>query len=116
MKLLMRMCDIAVSAVGSTLYELCACGIPTITYVVADNQIPGAEAFERMGMVVSLGDIRGRENVECDVIRMVLDMARDLKKRQYMSRRMQDMVDGYGAKRLIGSLGEEGGKKIWEKE
>ncbi|MDE5639478.1 MAG: UDP-2,4-diacetamido-2,4,6-trideoxy-beta-L-altropyranose hydrolase, partial [Odoribacter sp.] len=35
MKSWMRMCDIAVSAAGSTLYELCACGVPTITYVVA---------------------------------------------------------------------------------
>lgn len=35
---LMQQCDMAVSAAGSTLYELCACGMPTITYVLADNQ------------------------------------------------------------------------------
>lgn len=107
MKSLMLMCDLAVSAAGSTLYELCACGVPTITYVVADNQRSGAKAFERMGVMVSLGDIRGKADVEWDIIRTVLDMERDLNKRQYVSRIMQDMVDGYGAVRLVGSLEEK---------
>ncbi|MCR5796546.1 MAG: hypothetical protein K6G63_01315 [Eubacterium sp.] len=40
----MQKCDIAISAAGSTLYELCACGVPTITYTTADNQIK-AEKF-----------------------------------------------------------------------
>lgn len=35
---LMNKCDIAISACGSTLYELCAMRIPTIGIVIADNQ------------------------------------------------------------------------------
>ena len=37
MSKLMQECDLAISAAGTTLYELCATGIPTITYTIADN-------------------------------------------------------------------------------
>ena len=50
--------DIAVSAAGSTLYELCACGLPTVTFVLADNQIMAAEEFDRLGIMPYAGDVR----------------------------------------------------------
>ncbi len=55
---LIKSCDIAVSAAGSTLYELCATQTPTITYILADNQIPGAEGFAKRGLMMCVGDIR----------------------------------------------------------
>ena len=55
--LLTRM-DMAVSAAGTTLYELCACSVPTISYSFADNQIPGAVAFDRAGVIPYAGDLR----------------------------------------------------------
>ncbi|SDB54375.1 Spore coat polysaccharide biosynthesis protein SpsG, predicted glycosyltransferase [Pseudobutyrivibrio sp. YE44] len=55
---LMQNCDIAVSAAGSTLYELIATQTPTITYVLADNQILGAEAFSTRDLMDYVGDIR----------------------------------------------------------
>ncbi|NLV76359.1 MAG: UDP-2,4-diacetamido-2,4,6-trideoxy-beta-L-altropyranose hydrolase, partial [Tissierellia bacterium] len=39
MKNLMINNDLAISAGGNTLYELCACGIPTIAIIIADNQL-----------------------------------------------------------------------------
>lgn len=105
MKSLMLMCDIAVSAAGSTLYELCACGTPTVTYALADNQICGAEAFRRMGVMVSLGDVRvDTGGFGGMVVRAVLDLAGDFRKRREMGRRMQGLVDGYGAERLVEGL------------
>lgn len=37
--------DVAISAADSTLYELCATQTPTLTYILADNQVLGAEGF-----------------------------------------------------------------------
>lgn len=62
MKKLMMLCDVAVSVAGSTLYELCACGIPTITYVLADNQIPAEEMFEQEGIMLNARDYRVNMN------------------------------------------------------
>lgn len=55
---LMENCDLAVSAAGTTLYELCALGVPTISYTMADNQITAAEAFDKSGIIPYSGDIR----------------------------------------------------------
>ncbi len=41
----MARCRVAVSSAGSTLYELSAMGIPTITFTIADNQMPNARFF-----------------------------------------------------------------------
>ncbi len=102
---LIRGCDLAISAAGSTLYELCACGVPTVTYVIADNQIFGARAFEKAGVMISLGDIRGdMEGIADRMVGSIINLTRDFEKRKKMARRMRELVDGYGADRLVGSV------------
>ncbi len=51
---LMEKSDIAISAAGSTLYELAMCGTPTIAIVTADNQKYIAEEMENKGIVIKL--------------------------------------------------------------
>lgn len=58
MRSLMLQCDAAVSAGGTTLFELCACGLPTVTYVLADNQIMNAASFDEAGLMLCAGDVR----------------------------------------------------------
>lgn len=55
---LMEKCDLAVSAAGTTLYELCALGIPSVSFTMADNQIPSANAFHQERAIPYMGDIR----------------------------------------------------------
>lgn len=53
MKKLMLSSDIAISAGGSTLYELSACGTPTLTFAVAENQKNIVTAFENRKAVLT---------------------------------------------------------------
>lgn len=103
---LMRRCDIAVSAGGITLYELCACGVPTVAYTFADNQQPAVEVFERRGLLSLAGDIRGQETSEsCLQIAGKLDgLVRDERERAKMSARMSKLVDGRGAQRIVDEI------------
>lgn len=55
---LMMSCDLAISASGTTLYELCALGLPTISFTMADNQLTSAKSFEDAGAIPCAGDIR----------------------------------------------------------
>lgn len=55
---LMKQCDFAISAAGTTLYELCAIGVPAISFTFADNQILMAETFSEAGGIPYAGDIR----------------------------------------------------------
>jgi UDP-2,4-diacetamido-2,4,6-trideoxy-beta-L-altropyranose hydrolase len=52
---LMAQADLAIGAVGSTSWERCCLGLPTLTLVIADNQEPTAKALEQAGAAISLG-------------------------------------------------------------
>lgn len=71
---IMTMCDIAVSACGSTMYELCACGLPIITYSVADNQLQGVKKFEESGIAVNCGNFRN--NIDEVILKIIMEIWR----------------------------------------
>ena len=98
MSKLMRDCDVAVSAAGSTLYELCACGTPSVTYVLADNQIDAAEMFGRLKIMINAGDCRKNDDIASVIIESLLGMNESV--RSEMSAKMQSLVDGNGAMRI----------------
>lgn len=100
---LMLQCDAAVSAAGTTLYELCACGLPAITYILADNQIDGAAAFAAAGLMPCAGDAR-KEPRLVERIFSALGGLSGREPRQETARRMQALVDGNGAARLAAAL------------
>lgn len=101
MQQLMSGIDLAISAAGSTLYELCATQTPTITYILADNQIPGAKKFEEHKILYCAGDYRERRS---NFIELLLEeavrLAGDYKERVRIADRQRFIVDGNGAKRI----------------
>jgi spore coat polysaccharide biosynthesis predicted glycosyltransferase SpsG len=104
MSQLMLDCDIAVSAGGSTLYELCACGTPTVTFALADNQLDGVSCFGD-GYMINAGDIR--ENEELCLSNMQDGLQRlfsDYELRCDMTRKGQTLVDGRGALRIAEAI------------
>lgn len=115
MKSFICSCDLAVSAAGSTLYEICACGVPLITYSLADNQIIGAEAFDRLGLGKNAGDLRDPDSTDhnavmsgrlrSNAVELILTeaekLADDYENRVSMGARMQELIDGFGAARMV---------------
>lgn len=103
MSVLMQSCDVAISAAGSTLYELCATQTPTITYILADNQIPGAEGFEHHGVLKCIGDVRriGAEMLAEKLIKAAVELCGNYDERVKTVKKMLNVTDGYGANRII---------------
>lgn len=97
---LMRSCDIAISASGTTLYELCSCGVPTITFTLADNQIIAAEQFENLNIMINAGDCRGNNGFIENLNVLLKQLINNYDLRQKMSYEMQKLVDGNGAHRI----------------
>ncbi len=105
----MRAADVAVSAGGSTLYELCAAGTPAISYSFADNQLNNVRQFAEDGLIEYAGDIRYQDIAEA-VSEIMEHGYADKEKRRRRSAAMQRLVDGRGAWRIAEILtGKAGG-------
>ena len=119
MKRLICSMDVIISAAGSTLYEVCACGVPLIAFISADNQIPGAKAFEQLGLAVNVGDLRESSSIDpkavisgtlsSDAVERIMEAVEDLDEdtRISMVRHQRETIDGMGAKRLSERLIEK---------
>jgi UDP-2,4-diacetamido-2,4,6-trideoxy-beta-L-altropyranose hydrolase len=71
---MMLAADLAIGAGGTTNWERCYLGLPTIAVIIADNQRPATEALDRMGALWSAG-VCGRVTVEkmAEMIRFALE-------------------------------------------
>ena len=101
---LMAECDLAVSAGGTTLYELCAVGVPSVSYSMADNQIPCTADFDRAGLIPYAGDIRNNPDFPDHTAQKLLELSRNFPLRKELSTRMRMAVDGAGADRIAEAL------------
>ncbi len=121
---LMLSCDFAVSAAGTTLYELCALGVPSVSYTMADNQMATADAFDAAGAVSYAGDIRPardfslrtcnashRPKINNKVIERIVKhlskmtlMSDSFSKRKSAHENMRRLVDANGASRIAEAL------------
>lgn len=106
---LMKQCDYAVSAAGTTLYELCALGIPTISISMADNQIPMAETFAEVEAVPYAGDIRVQNVEDMDhilsqICNHLTSLSKDMSAHQIQHEKMRQLVDGNGAMKIAEEL------------
>ena len=98
---LMQEMDLAVSAGGSTMYELAAVGVPTICFSFADNQKRLIRGFTQRGIA------RGGYDFIEEEQRMLQGILRDLQSltenpmvRGQMSAKAKKLVDGQGAHRI----------------
>ena len=105
----MKQCDIAVTASGSTVYELCACGIPSILYTFADNQFVVARSVSGMGLLYWAGDVRkDMEACMMNIISEIGHLKEDKEERFRQSHDMMLMADGKGCARIAKRIREIG--------
>jgi spore coat polysaccharide biosynthesis predicted glycosyltransferase SpsG len=96
---LMAQADVAVSAGGSTCYELAYLGVPTLIISQADNQKKIAEKMDEEGVSIYLGYCDSIEGEE--IKNAVIALITDEEKRERMSKRGQKLIDGQGVKRVV---------------
>lgn len=106
---LMAKCDIAVTAGGTTVYELAAVGVPFICFSCAENQEALTEYIGRKGIAGAAGAYHRAPERTLESIRGLFDAlvsGRELRSR--FCRAERGMVDGGGAERLADALEELG--------
>jgi UDP-2,4-diacetamido-2,4,6-trideoxy-beta-L-altropyranose hydrolase len=98
---LMAAADLAISAAGSTCWELCLLGLPALLVDLADNQTELAKDLDRRGCGIRIGDRMVPTEEIANQLRRVV---RSHELRRSLSERSRELVDGRGATRVVSVL------------
>lgn len=94
-------CDVAVSAAGTMLTELCAMKVPAIEYVMADNQKQNSDYYSGQGLMIYGGDVReGTDSAVKHMVDELVEIVFDDLKLKAMRDRLIGICDGQGAMRI----------------
>ena len=105
MPTIMDWADFAISAGGSTVWELCYFDVPMALVSIAENQIRIVEGLQEEGAAISLG---GHDELDRDELsRQLQKLINDRNLRASMSGTAQSLVDGNGCKRVSAYLRRE---------
>lgn len=100
----MSCCESAVSAGGTTLFEMCASGIPTVCFSFADNQQEFAREMGIRNIMLYAGDARENMYIEQRMCEQLIKFVNNGLMRKQYSDRMMRLVDGHGCERIADFL------------
>lgn len=99
---LMAWADVAISAAGSTSWELAFMGLPSVLIVTAENQEGIPAALANAGVSINLGN--HAVTTSADIMAAVRRLLDDAAVCSDMSTRGRQLVDGHGASRVAAAL------------
>jgi len=94
--------DLAIGATGSTTWERCCLGLPTISVITAENQRNSAAALERFGAVRIARNVADSDCIR-EAIRSLVNNKEALRE---MSVAASAISDGLGLRRVTNSISE----------
>ncbi len=102
---LMAESEVALSAGGSTLYELCAVGVPVIAFSFAENQERLVQTFVKRGIAQYGGNYRtdGNKMIQ-NTIAGLETLLEDKNLRTEYRKKARTLVDGKGAERIAEAI------------
>lgn len=101
MAALMENSQIAVSAAGTMLYELCAMERPTVFFITADNQRYDSDFFAENQRMIFAGDFRAnKEACIAGILDGMHHLLNNKETRDKMKEKLRDVTDGNGADRI----------------
>jgi UDP-2,4-diacetamido-2,4,6-trideoxy-beta-L-altropyranose hydrolase len=94
--------NLAISATGTTVWELMCLGVPVLSISIADNQIPAAIALEKDGLIEYFG--QSSDLSAESLAQLITDKLANPDKLADMARRASEKVDGRGALRVVAAM------------
>jgi UDP-2,4-diacetamido-2,4,6-trideoxy-beta-L-altropyranose hydrolase len=99
---LMAWADIAISAGGSTCWEIAFMRLPSLIITTADNQ---ANIVKELGNARAIIDLGWHKNISMEQYRRVFkEISQDRSKRSYLSKKGQKLVNGKGVMEIIKAM------------
>jgi UDP-2,4-diacetamido-2,4,6-trideoxy-beta-L-altropyranose hydrolase len=99
---LMASADLCIGAGGTTTWERCCVGLPTISIILAENQKSISESLHKEGAIINLG---WYHNVtENNIKEGIEGLINNPQKMASMSDKSRRLVDGEGVNRVIDTI------------
>ena len=96
---LMVWADMAISAAGSTCWELAYMGLPAILIITSENQVMNLEFLEKYGAATCVSN---KMNISTNLIsEIIIQSIMNKELRNNMSNKGKLLVDGNGSKRVV---------------
>lgn len=93
--------DIAVSACGTTVYELGACSVSTVGYALVEEQVISAKGLENRGAILYAGKVyEDPRRCAQRIVEYLETLVLDLSLRERLSQTIHSISDGYGSRRI----------------
>lgn len=99
---LMLNADLAIGAGGSTSWERCCLGLPTLQFIIAENQREAAKKIEQLRAAITV------RNLQDDLI----ELASNLNLWRLLSEGSRKICDGLGVKRVVKALNKIQKRKL----
>jgi RimJ/RimL family protein N-acetyltransferase len=98
---LMAAADVAISAGGTTCWELCLLGLPALLIDVADNQTTLATELHKRACAIHIGNRTVRPETIAENLQSLIGSQ---ERRQLLSNNSRELIDGKGAMRVVSLL------------
>jgi UDP-2,4-diacetamido-2,4,6-trideoxy-beta-L-altropyranose hydrolase len=98
--------DLSIGAAGSTSWERCCLGLPTVLVILADNQVSGARALHTWGAAIAIDHTTEALETDLSASLIVLSGSKAL---QRMSNAAAEVTVGDGVGRVVDALAEVAG-------
>jgi len=98
---LLKHADLCIGGAGTTTWERCCLGLPTIVVTIARNQEELAKALHHDGLIDWIGD---EDSVTSKDILKAIKSADNQISRLDMSQKCRDLVDGLGLHRIVAAM------------
>ncbi|MEJ6481789.1 UDP-2,4-diacetamido-2,4,6-trideoxy-beta-L-altropyranose hydrolase [Nostoc punctiforme UO1] len=99
---IMAWSDIAISAGGSTIWELAFMGLPSLILIMADNQASNAKKLGEMRLIYNLGE--GKDIAPIEIANALNKLTLATRERAQMASLCQKLVDGQGSIRVLNQI------------
>lgn len=101
----MKRNDLAVSACGTTLYELAACGVPTVGFSLVPEQSESGDSLCERGVIEYAGGVyEGRSDCIRRIIAALERLVANKDERCDLARKFHGLSDGFGCDRICDEL------------
>lgn len=98
---IMSICDVALTAGGTTMYELAACGIPMLVFSYASNQEYQIRALLNDNYIQYIGKYN---EIAPEQLKDSLEALVSYESRMRLNKKLKNLVDGNGAKRIVDAI------------